>query len=77
MAQLIVRNIEEELVRELKHRAARNGQSAEEEHRQILRRVLGPERKGQSLKDLIAAVPDVGDDPDFERIRDQGRAVGL
>lgn len=77
MAQLIVRNIEEELVRELKLRAAKNGQSAEEEHRQILRRVLGSEHLESSLKELVAAMPDVGDDRDFDRIQDRGRVVVL
>ena len=77
MAQLIVRNIEEELVRELKVRAARNGQSAEEEHRQILRRALGLEPSGSSLKEVLSGMPDVGDDRDFERIQDRGRAVAL
>ena len=40
MAQLLVRDIEGEVVRELKVRAARHGRSAEEEHRQILREAL-------------------------------------
>jgi plasmid stability protein len=77
MAQLIVRNIEEELVRELKMRATKNGHSAEEEHRNILRQALLPEPPGSSLKDLLASMPDVGDDEDFERISDRGRAVDL
>lgn len=77
MAQLIVRNIEKKLVKELKLRAARNGQSAEEEHRQILRRVLGSEHIGSSFKDLVSRMPDAGDDQDFERIQDRGRAVAL
>ncbi|HVT43307.1 MAG TPA: DNA-binding protein [Thermoanaerobaculia bacterium] len=66
MARLIVRNIEEDLVRELKVRAARHGRSAEEEHRQILRRVL-QERHGSTLKESLSEMPDVGDDADFER----------
>ena len=76
MAQLIVRDIEDEIVRELRVRAARNGRSAEEEHRQILRRALKGER-ATSLRDAIAAMPDVGDDIDFERVDDRGRAVDL
>ena len=77
MAQLIVRNIEEALVRELKLRAAQNGRSAEEEHREILRRALRPEYSGTSLKQLLSEMPDVGDDRDFERIDDRGRTVKL
>ena len=78
MAQLIVRNIDEELVRELKIRAARNGLSAEEQHRQILRAALGasaPPRR--SLKEYIEQMPNVGEDEDFERIPDYGRPIDL
>jgi plasmid stability protein len=72
-----VRNIESELVQELKVRAARNGLSAEEEHRQILRRALGESHSDLSLKDMLERMPDVGDDADFERSQDPGRAVDL
>ena len=77
MAQLIVRDIEEEIVKELKIRAALNGQSAEEEHRQILRRALRPEKDKPSFKELLSQMPDVGDDADFARIDDYGRPVDL
>jgi plasmid stability protein len=77
MAQLLVRNIEGGVVRELKLRAARNGRSAEEEHRQILREALGQEGAPLSLKELLLAIPDVGDDRDFERPHDLGRSVEL
>jgi antitoxin FitA len=43
MASLHVRNLDEELVRRLKRRAARHGRSAEAEHREILRQVLSSE----------------------------------
>ena len=77
MAQLIVRNVEEELVRELKLRAAQHGRSAEEEHRQILRHALRPEHPGLSFKELLSQMPDSGDDRDFERTDDQGREIDL
>lgn len=77
MAQLIVRNIEEQLVQELELRAARNARSAEEEHRQILHRALRSERSGSSLKELLSRMPDVGNDGDFERIQDLGRTFVL
>lgn len=77
MAQLLVRDIETEVVRELKVRAARHGRSAEEEHRQILREALGPQGPGQSLKEMLLAMPDAGEDQDFERPEDRGRAVEL
>jgi plasmid stability protein len=77
MAQLLVRNIETDVVRELKVRAARHGRSAEEEHREILRRALRQEGPPVSLKELLLEVPDVGEDSDFERTSDRGRAVEL
>ena len=42
MAQLLVRNVPDPLVAELKRRAARSGRSAEAEHRKLLQDVLGP-----------------------------------
>jgi len=77
MAQLLVRNIEGDLVRELKLRAARHGRSAEEEHRQILRAALRQAGPPVSLKELLLEIPDVGEDRDFERPRDRGRSVEL
>ena len=43
MAQLTVRNIPLEVVRALRVRAARNGRSAESEHRLILAQILRSE----------------------------------
>ena len=78
MTQLILRNLEDEVVRELKIRAARHGRSAEAEHREILREVLLPEKgRRRPLKDLLLAIPPVGDDSDFERLPDGGRDVEL
>jgi plasmid stability protein len=77
MAQLLVRDIETEVVAELKIRAARHGRSAEEEHRQILREALGPKGPGQSLKEMLLAMPDAGEDRDFERSIDRGRPIEL
>ena len=46
MADLLVRGIEDDLVRALKERAGMNGRSAEAEHRAILASVLQrPRRK--------------------------------
>jgi len=42
MAQLIVRNLDEDLVRLLKQRAAAKGVSVESEHRRILEEALRP-----------------------------------
>lgn len=75
--QLLVRNIESDVVRELKIRAARHGHSAEEEHRQILREALRSRGPAKSLKTLLLEMPDVGEDRDFERSEDRGRPVEL
>ena len=66
MADLLVRGVEESLVRALKKQAGEHGRSAEAEHRAILKAaLLSPPR--HKLADLLAAMPDVGRDADFER----------
>jgi antitoxin FitA len=55
MAQLIVRNLDDELVVRLKRRAAAHGRSAEAEHREILRQALVDEPR-KSFKELAAQV---------------------
>jgi plasmid stability protein len=75
--QLIVRDLEEEIVRELKRRAARHGRSAEEEHREILRRALLPGKGKPTLKEFLLAIPPVGEDSDFECNPDPGRDAEL
>lgn len=77
MAQLLVRNLDEEVVAELKKRAARAGRSVEAEHREILRAALahGPDRP--SLKDLLKGIPAVGEDADFSRPRQKPRRVRI
>jgi plasmid stability protein len=77
MHQLIVRNLEEEVVHELKLRAARHGRSAEAEHREILRQALLPAKGKRPLKELLLAIPAVGEDSDFVRNPDRGRDVEL
>ncbi len=76
-AQLLVRGIDPDLVRELKLRAARNGNSAEEEHRRILREALGLKGPARTLKELLLEIPDVGRDADFDRSQDRGRPIRL
>lgn len=62
---LIVRNVEENVVLTLKQRAAAHGRSAEAEHREILRAALQrPPRR--ALPEVLASMPDVGDDADFD-----------
>lgn len=76
MAQLIVRNLENEVVQALKARAARHGRSAEAEHRELLReQLLGP--AAEDPKQVLMEMPDLGDDFEFERIRDLPRKIDL
>ena len=75
MAQLLVRNLEEEVVAELRKRAARNRRSVEAEHRDILRAALGRGASRQPLKDLLASMPAAGEDADFARLRQKPRRV--
>lgn len=77
MAQLIVRNLEDDVVAALKARATAHGRSAEAEHREILRTALLGPIAGKSLWDWLAAMPDDGHDQDFERIRDLPREIEL
>jgi plasmid stability protein len=66
---LIVRNIGEEIVQSLKEQAVRNGRSAEAEHRAILKAALLRPRK-RSFNEVLASMPNVGLDSDFERNRE-------
>jgi hypothetical protein len=78
MPQLLVRNLDEELVRDLKKRAGEHGVSVEEEHRRILREALQPDQAGgrKSFWQVIGEMPDLGDDDLFERERNKpGRAT--
>lgn len=61
---LVVRNIDESVVQALKQAAAAHGRSAEAEHREILRtQLLRPPRR--SFAEVLASMPDVGEDSDF------------
>jgi plasmid stability protein len=69
MATLIVRNLAPAVVDALKLRAARNGRSAEAEHRALLESVLlAPGRR--TLAEALLAMPNAGRDDDFTRNRE-------
>ena len=72
MADLLVRGIDDELVRALKERAGIHGRSAEAEHREILASALQRPRR-KSFVQVLASMPDVGIDPDFERVEVSGK----
>lgn len=71
---MIVRDIPQELVGALKRRAARHGRSAEAEHRIILRAALETEVEAGSFKAMLASMPNVALDEDFESQRDLPRS---
>jgi antitoxin FitA len=76
MAQLIVRNLDEELVNALKAQAAAHGRSAEAEHRAILYAALLGPTAGKTLLEWLAAMPEL-DEAELERQRDLPRDVEL
>ncbi len=76
MADLLVRGLDDGVVRALKARAGAHGRSAEAEHREILTAALArPQRR--SLAEVLSSMPDVGRDADFERQRDSGEPAGV
>ncbi|HEY3348239.1 MAG TPA: Arc family DNA-binding protein [Thermoanaerobaculia bacterium] len=72
MAQLLVRDLPEAVVRSLKVRAAKHGRSAEAEHRRILEEALLRNGPRGTFKEWLLAMPVGGTDADFARPR--GRA---
>jgi len=69
MANLIVRNIDDDIAKALKQRASLHGISAEAEHRNILKQALTRPAK-KSFLEVLGEIPNVGNDDDFKRIQD-------
>lgn len=68
MSNLIVRNIDDEIVRELKFQAGAEGISAEALHRKLLASaLLKPTKK--SFVEVLNLIPQVGQDSDFDRVQ--------
>ena len=76
VAYLLVRGIDEAVVKALKKRAGAHGHSAEAEHRAILAAALLTPR-GRPLAELLASMPDVGREADFERREHEGVAADV
>ena len=73
MADLLVRGVDDALVQALKRRAGAHGRSQEAELRAILSAaLLSPPRR--NLAELLATMPDVGVDADFQR-KDEAAAA--
>ncbi len=78
MPQLVVREVDEQVVRKLEERADRHGVSIEEEHRRILREaLLTPASQKASFKETLLAMPNVGTDEDFARSKSPSRKVKI
>ena len=79
--QLIVKNIEDAVVRQLRTRAAIHGVSMEEEHRRLLRSVLLAERENRkSFSEMLLSIPKAAVDESgdlFARQCDSPREIQL
>lgn len=73
MANLLVRNIDDDIANALKLRARQHGISAEAEHRRILESVLIHPKK-KSFIEVLSKMPNVGKDADFARVEDESNA---
>jgi plasmid stability protein len=76
MPQLIVRKLENAVVRRLRSRAAAEGVSVEEAHRRVLRQaLLGEPSARKNFIEYLQAMPDV--DLPLTRARDLPRKTAL
>ena len=76
MPDLLVCGVDDDLVQALKKRAGAHGRSQEAELRAILAAaLLTPPRR--NLAELLAAMPEVGLDADFQRQDDQATAADV
>ena len=76
MPDLLVRGVDDDLILALKKRAGAHGRSQEAELRAILAAaLLTPPRR--NLAQLLAAMPEVGVDADFQRRDDQRAAADV
>ena len=77
MAQLLVRDLEEEVVQALRQRAAEEGTSVEEAHRRLLRSFLLHKKPSKTFKEALLEMPDDGDDSIFQRVERKPRKIVL
>jgi plasmid stability protein len=77
MAQILIRRLDQHVVRKLRAKAASDGISAEEEARRILRRSLVGDAPDMPLIDFLRTMPEVGDGGLFRRSKRKSRKVTL
>jgi plasmid stability protein len=72
VSDVSVEDVSVETVPALKERADARGRSEAAEHREILAAaLLGPHKR--SFAEMLASMPDVGEDADFERVQSKSR----
>lgn len=69
MGNLVVRNVDDNVIRALKSQAGASGISAEALHRKILEQALLLPAK-RSLSEALMTIPPVGEEADFTRIQE-------
>ncbi|MBI4821913.1 MAG: DNA-binding protein [Deltaproteobacteria bacterium] len=77
MAQLTIRNVDDDVVKALRLRAAQHGRSAEAEVREILKEALLTYGSRTSFLDFLASMPEGLSDEDLERSSERPRDVDL
>ena len=77
MPQILIRKLDDAVVRGLREKAASEGVSMEEEARRILQKAILEDVPKMSLREFLCTMPDVGDDTVFERPRRQQRKVRI
>jgi plasmid stability protein len=77
MPQILIRKLDDIVVRKLRAKAAAEGVSVEEQARRILRKSLIGDPPQMGFIDFLRTMPDPGDDRVFERRRRAPRKVDL
>ena len=77
MTQIDLEHLNEDIRRQLEQRAALHGCSIESELDSILKSVFKQSTEKTSLKELLQEMPDVGEDADFNCVRDRSRYFSL
>jgi antitoxin FitA len=72
MATLHIRDLDDDVAQGLRERAARNARSMEAEVRALLAAAIAKPRR-RSFAEVLASMPDVGEDGDFARVQSGGR----
>ena len=77
MPQILIRQLDDAIVRKLRAKAAAEGVSAEEEARRILRRSLIGEVPEMPMLEFLRTMPDANDDAIFDRPKHRQRKIEL